>query len=335
MNPNQRDIGLDVIKGVAALLVCMLHFLHADFGTINENAVYVPNINKILYGLCACSVPLFFLVNGTLMLHRSLTAKKILLKIFNLLKIRFIWGILLGLVICELKNCTISLSNILSNSFYLWFFEALAVIYMFLLLWNSIKDYKWSVTIPIALLIFPFLFNLLGLGIAAFTGVSMGNLGHTGFYRLYGILYFIIPTYIDRVKIPQKVNIMMVLVGMGIIAFEVFVWSNIEGQIYEGMNACFPTIGALLITVGLYSALRQFKFRSRNLIVRYFAWTGCNSFGIYLFHMPIIVLLNVFIHTIVFNILLNIIICLLISALCVYLYRIMKSIALINWCFKI
>lgn len=335
MSMKDRNIGLDVIKGIAAILVCMLHFLHAEFGFVNGETIYIPNLTKIFYGFCACSVPLFFMVNGTLILHRNLRIKKICVKILNLLKIRFVWGLVLGLLICGLQYKTISLSNLLSASFYLWFFEALAVIYLFLILWNRINIYRWSIAIPIIIFIHPFLTNLVGLCIAAYTGNTYGNLGHSGFFRLYSLLYFLLPMYLDKIKLPHLINILMILSGLLIVAFEVFVWSNLEGIVYEGMNACFPTVGALLMTVGIYSSLRQLNFKSNNLTVRYLSWLGRNCLGIYLFHMPIIVCINRFMQPQSFNLLINIFSCLIISAICGYLYKILNRFSLISWCLKI
>lgn len=335
MKPKERNIGLDLMKCIAATLVCMLHFLHADFGEVFETEIYIPNITKVIYGICACSVPLFFMVNGTLLIHSELTVGRILGKILNLLKIRFVWGGILGFIICVLKSQAVLLDNLLQASFYLWFFEALAVIYLFLLLWNKIKTSKWSISILIFILIFPFLSNLFGLIYTAKTGNALGNLGHHGFYRLYGILYFLLPNYLDKIRIKQIVNVFMILMGLLLVAFEVFVWSNHSGEVYEGMNACFPTIGALLITVGMYSAVRRMHFDTGSLIVRYMSWVGRNCLGVYLFHMPIIVILNNILRTQNFNILVNLAICLAIVTISGWLYVLIKSFAPIRWCLKI
>ena len=85
----ERNIGLDIIKGFAALLVCMLHLLRVDFGEVVPGETYIPNMTKIFYGLCACSVPIFFFVNGYLVGCRKNDPKTILKKILNLLKLRF------------------------------------------------------------------------------------------------------------------------------------------------------------------------------------------------------------------------------------------------------
>lgn len=88
----KRNIGLDIIKGFAALLVCMLHLLRVDFGSVIPGEIYFPNLSKIIYGLCACSVPLFFFVNGYLVGFRQNKPGQIFRKIVNLFKLRIVWG---------------------------------------------------------------------------------------------------------------------------------------------------------------------------------------------------------------------------------------------------
>lgn len=320
----QRNIGLDVTKGVAALLVCMLHFLHVDFGVVNSNTLYIPNLTKIIYGICACSVPLFFMINGTLMLTRECSKQKLLNKIFNLIKIRFVWGGVIGLAILVIQHKHISFGNLWHASFYLWFFEALAVIYIFLFLWYNIKSSKWSILIPVLLFVFPFLTNFIGLCIVSFGGDAPGSLGHSGFFRLYGILYFLIPFYLQKIDLSKLMTAIIILSGLCLIAFEVFVWSNYQGYVYEGMNACFPTIGAMLITIGVYHTFTSINYNTDSGIVKYFSWCGRNCMGIYLFHMPIIVIANLYLPAQNFNLFLNITICLIITTMSAYIYEILK-----------
>ena len=77
----KRNLGLDIIKGFAALLVCVLHFIRVDFGEVVQGEMYIPNLTKMIYGVCACSVPIFFYVNGYLVGCRQNETKSVLMKI--------------------------------------------------------------------------------------------------------------------------------------------------------------------------------------------------------------------------------------------------------------
>lgn len=331
----KRNLGLDIIKGFAAMLVCMLHLLHVDFGEVVPGELYLPNITKLLYGVCACSVPIFFFVNGFLIGHRKNDPKSILIKIFNLVKLRIVWGVLLGALICLIADMPNTIYNYKELTFYLWFFEALIVIYAFVLIWDRLKDYKWSIVFPIFLFIIPFVSNFVGL-IASLLGYPLPDFfGHSGFFRLYGLLYFMLPFYMKGKTLSKKMAIFAVIVGVSEIALEVFVWSNACGKVYDGMNACFPTIGALLMTIGFFSLFTAVEYNENNKLVKYMSWLGRNCMGVYLFHMPFIYVFGRFIcHT---NIpaICAILVSVIIISLSAVVYTLLLKVKYVNYLLKI
>lgn len=331
----KRNIGLDIIKGFAALLVCMLHLLRVDFGEVVSGEAYIPNLTKIIYGVCACSVPIFFFVNGYLVGCRQNEPKSVFIKILNLLKLRIIVGGLIGCLICLILDQPHSITEYRSVTFYLWFFEALIIIYIWLLVWDRIKNYKWSVIFPIVLLIVPFLTNLLGLISALFGHVLPDFFGHSGLFRLYGLLYFMLPFYMDRRVLPRRWAIVAVFAGLAVVALEVFVWSNVSGSVYDGMNACFPTVGALLMTLGFFSLFTTLDYNEQNVLVRYFAWLGRNCMGIYLFHMPFVIMFTTFLCKSDVPAMFAIAVSLAIISICSLIYSWFMKIKYLNYLLKI
>ena len=297
MHMQKRNIGLDIIKGFAALLVCMLHLLRVDFGSVIPGEIYFPNLSKIIYGLCACSVPLFFFVNGYLVGFRQNKPGQIFRKIVNLFKLRIVWGGIIGAIMCIILKRTYTFSNFKELTFYLWFFEALIIVYVFLLVWDKIKYSKWSIAIPIVLFMVPFCSNFIGLVLTFLDHTLPDFWGHTGFFRLYGIFYFILPFYLKGRTLTVSWAIVSVIIGLDIIKLEVYVWSNIYGVVYDGMNACFPTIGALLMTLGFFSLFTAKMYNEQNKIVQYVAWLGRNCMGIYIFHIPFVAFFRTYIST--------------------------------------
>lgn len=333
--PKKRNIGLDIIKGFAALLVCMLHLIHVDFGTVVSGETYIPNLTKILYGVCACSVPIFLFVNGYLVGCRQNETKSILMKILNLLKLRVVVGGLIGFIVCIVLSEPHSIGNYRYLTTYLWFFEALIIIYVWTIFWDKIKAYKWSIIFPIFFFIVPFLTNFVGL-ISALFGHQLSDMfGHWGFFRLYGILYFILPFYMDRKVLPRLWAIVAVVAGLAEIALEVFVWSNISGSVYDGMNACFPTVGALLMTIGFFSLFTTAEYNEENIVVKYFAWLGRNCMGIYLFHMPVIYVINMYIGKTLIPVVAAIAICFAIISTCALIYSWLMKVKYLNYLLKI
>lgn len=330
----KRNIGIDMIKGFAALLVCMLHFLHVDFGEVVPGETYVPNLTKVLYGVCACSVPIFFYVNGYFVGYRQTPPKTILMKILNLLKLRIVVGALIGFLVCVIVGRSHSFENYMTITSCLWFFEALIVIYIWMLVWNKIKDYKWSIVFLIMFFVVPFLTNFVGL-IATLIGYSLPDFfGHNGLYRLYGLMYFMLPFYTDRKVLPRTWAIIAVVAGWALITLEVFVWSNATGIVYDGMNACFPTVGALLMTIGFFSLFTTVKFNENNLIVRYFAWLGCNCMGVYLFNIPFIMIFCKYVYESTLPTIGAIAVCFAIVTCCSAIYAGLLNIKYVNFLMK-
>ncbi len=65
-----RNYGIDIMKILSAFMVVFYHFGHRKYEFF-EACNYVPNINYILQTLVAFSIPLFFMVNGALLLNKT------------------------------------------------------------------------------------------------------------------------------------------------------------------------------------------------------------------------------------------------------------------------
>lgn len=88
----RRVLYLDWLKLIAAWLVVFYHlsFYRLDYGFVPGMA-YWPNLNRIAMCFAACSVPIFFLVNGALMFHRHRPWKEPVLKASKILVLILVW----------------------------------------------------------------------------------------------------------------------------------------------------------------------------------------------------------------------------------------------------
>ncbi|MDE7265771.1 MAG: polysaccharide biosynthesis C-terminal domain-containing protein, partial [Clostridia bacterium] len=88
-NVIKRDLGLDALKILACAGVVILHTLDRSSGTAAQ----------ILYYLGTVSIPLFFMVNGALLLNKDkITFKYCILKIVKIILITLFWSTLLFLI---------------------------------------------------------------------------------------------------------------------------------------------------------------------------------------------------------------------------------------------
>lgn len=79
----ERLIYLDCLKLFSAFMVVFYHFGHLYFGKSNFD-VFLPNFNYIIMTFSAASIPLFFMVNGALILNKRYSNFSILKKILKL-----------------------------------------------------------------------------------------------------------------------------------------------------------------------------------------------------------------------------------------------------------
>lgn len=122
----KRNVNLDLIKSIACICVVGLH-------TVSMN-------NYTLYYLCDCGVPLFFMVNGYLLLSREQADYRYVFhKIAHILKIVLCWNFLIAIPVLIFRQKMINPFRLAFNSllqkgylWHFWFFGSLIIIYLFL-----------------------------------------------------------------------------------------------------------------------------------------------------------------------------------------------------------
>ena len=138
INTDRRNLNIDIIKALAAFLVCFYHFKLLDLGIFTQGT-YIPNLNMIITSICSASVPLFFMLSGIFALRIDKGYKYYFIKSINSLKIYLIWGVLLGVIIESIHQREITFLNIISYIDFLWFLQTLAVLYVFSIIFHKIK----------------------------------------------------------------------------------------------------------------------------------------------------------------------------------------------------
>ncbi len=293
---------LDISKALAAFLVCLYHFVGAnhgggiDMGNF-ESGIYQPTLSKFLYGFCAVSVPLFFVVSGQSMLMKDRTPWQNLKAAVRLMLVYLFWGAVCSGVIMGIREMPVTWGTLWDAAGYLWYLETLAFLYLLNIAWQYCKTYRYARLIPFLFLVFPFCTNQL-FTVVQYTdpSVAIPAWGHTGVFRLYSIVYIFLPFAIREVK--GWISSLSVITGMCLVFFEVIAFSNATGTVYDGVNACFPTIGALLMVNGSYHLIKRYAGNLPTGIKNTLTLCGQYSLGIYLFHMPLIVLYKYALHVV-------------------------------------
>ena len=117
-----RNYGLDILKIIAICLVCSYHFsiLGATFLPIDNYTIgnIAYNLINMVNSMC---IPIFFMVNGALLLNKEVYIKKHIKKSIVLLFSFFVWRIITILIIAVHNNVDFSQMTIgtIVNSFFL------------------------------------------------------------------------------------------------------------------------------------------------------------------------------------------------------------------------
>jgi surface polysaccharide O-acyltransferase-like enzyme len=145
----ERNSGLDLLKIIACFAVVVLHVT----GMVPV-AASGYSIHNTLYYIAGLAVPVFFMVNGCLLLGKTeLTYRYVSKKIANILAIVLAWNVLIYLIRLILEHKATNpyyaaLANLVQGDYYwqFWFFGALIVIYLALpVIHRAFKNTKAAV----------------------------------------------------------------------------------------------------------------------------------------------------------------------------------------------
>lgn len=277
-----RNVSIDLIKIIACFLVVMLHTIYLE-----DNYFLI-----VLYNLGVVAIPLFFMVNGFLILKKeNITYMYCLKKIFKILKILFIWCSIYCILIILLKRDF----NVL-KTYYLWifqkgifanfwFFGSMIIIYLCLPLLKRIYNNNiLLITFLIILFIISFSFDLISIFNKEQNLVLIPQtfrLWMWIFYYMLGGFAFKYKSFIQK-NIKFSLNIFICILFMCLtialnIYFEV---SYFEDRRCEFYYMYLPTIVSVFSLFILFIRI--------DLNSKYIVNMACYTTGIYILHQIII-----------------------------------------------
>lgn len=298
MNKNQRIFYLDFIRVIAILLVIFIHVSAID--TMKNIGSYQWQITKILNYLAHISVPVFFMISGSLLLNSkkttslSYTWKQRIPRV----TIPFIMWSVISPIVVGIYAHSLSLHNVLSivktilhqpTSPTLWFMYPLIGIYI---LSPAIKTFVqnastemlvyvtgiWLVTCSLlpslAIMLPKDMQNILTLSpIANFFLVG----GFTG--------YFILGYLLTKVRIEQTNNIILIVIFLVFGLGGTFV-SQIFPNIFDPNNGYYVTsIFIPIMSVAAFILLQKWGSRIKSKsTIKVFEFLSPLVFGVYLVH---------------------------------------------------
>ena len=275
-------------------MIVFYHLGGIDYGAIEPGHFYLPNLNKFFSALCAAGVPLFFMVNGALVIPKNLHWKQLLFKVFHLLFLFVFWKFVLHYLI------SFKLLAIEDKMVHFWFLCTLSIVYLMSIVLQKSTFLRHAVLV--FLFLFPFCYNFLW-NVVLFFAPSFDacTVVHTGFFTLYGVLYYYLGGSLRTRQTSPFYAIGLIVLGLLLVNFEVVAMSNYYHAIYDGVNSSFPTVGALSLSSGIFFLVKDVGV-NEGILHQIVSFVGRNTMGIFIIHVLGIFLLRKYSPDTLFNI---------------------------------
>lgn len=274
-----RDNSVDVIKGIAILLVVLGHAI--QFGTVNfdNNIIY-----KIIYSF---HMPLFMFVSGYIASRTKIFNYKFVLRKFNTLVIPFIiWYLINYIVNSKYKELNIieyMVILIKAPDKGLWFLWILFLCFCILTIFYRIMkvNKKLIIILLIVLNILGLKFNFIGLNLVAwyFPFFYIGFLvaGKKAILLRYSKALLILSILIYFFTMPfwHRTSGPLFLSNVNILFFDITIFRVIITFVYKYITA-FSAIFILFYTVKSLGILKNSKL---------FQYLGKKTMDIYIIHL--------------------------------------------------
>lgn len=310
----ERKAYLDFIKIIAIYLVCLYHYnnLNMEFLVKSEFGTYR---NYFIKCIESSAVPLFFMVNGTLMLNsnKELDLKRHIKKIIRTAILTLLWGIILLLIIAFIRGKEYTFDSFIKSWWtwengainHLWFLQALVCIYILFPIIKNLYDredkkllsYFLGVTFILSFgnVFLNILYNIYefsqGQNIELYSNFNYFN--NFNIFRgihSYTIVYFIIggilSKYLEEKGKYLKLYKLIAIFFIGVFLLFLYgvMMSRSNGWIYDTVWDGYSTIMTMIIAISIFSI----AFKLEDILKKFYKILyiiGDNTFGIYLLHV--------------------------------------------------
>lgn len=288
-----RNISLDILKIVACFSVVTLHVVGNDINIINSSIYYIAG----------CGVPIFFMVNGNLLLNKKeIDYKYCLLKVRNIIFIVVGWNLIFSFIYIIAKGKVINpffeaIKNLNQQGYFyqFWFFGSLIIIYSILpILHNIFSKSKYTNLMIVVLVTICVLIDITSF-FRALNGKSIIQINFIQTYRVWTwFLYFLLGGLIGKLKnylidaINIKSNILILIVMTVIICIYQYSVANI---VYKMPYAEFfyDNLFTIIWILSIFLFIYRLDIIKEN---KYICMLRDNLIGIYIIHTTIIKIIS-------------------------------------------
>lgn len=296
-----RNAAMDIIRIVAAFTVLSVHFfLHNGFysQTVEGAPMYIMVLMRTLFSVC---VPLFMILTGYLMSHKTLS-RKYYSGISKTLII-FVLATLACMIFKTIHdNEPFTLKSFILGTLdftganYSWYIEMYIGLFLLIpflnLAYNKLKNKRQKQILVLTLVfltIIPTVFNIFNFDTPAWwsdpkTSDTFSKLIPSWWMGIYPITYYFTGCYIREYGIKLKTRSTLVLFLLAILIFGTFNYYRSYGTTFKsGTYVYWYGIEPFVLSVLLFVLLSRIKTENMNEKVKFVLWKVSDlALGIYL-----------------------------------------------------
>ena len=296
-----RNASMDIIRIVAAFTVLSVHFfLHNGFYSqiVEGVPMYIMVLTRTLFSVC---VPLFMILTGYLMSHKTLSRKY-----YSGISKTLIIFVLATLACMIFKtvhdNEPFSLKSFILGTLdftganYSWYIEMYIGLFLLVpflnLAYNKLKNKRQKQVLVLTLVfltIIPTLFNIFNFDNPAWwsdpkSSDTFAKLVPSWWMGFYPIAYYFTGCYIREYGIKLKTRSMLVLFLLAILIFGTFNFYRSYGTTFKsGIYVYWYGFEPYILSVLLFVLLSRIKTDNMNEKVKFVLWKVSDlALGIYL-----------------------------------------------------
>ena len=296
-----RNASMDIIRIVAAFTVLSVHFfLHNGFYSqiVEGVPMYIMVLMRTLFSVC---VPLFMILTGYLMSHKTLSRKY-----YSGISKTLIVFVLATLACMIFKavhdNEPLSLKSFILGTLdftganYSWYIEMYIGLFLLVpflnLAYNKLKNKRQKQVLVLTLVfltIIPTLFNIFNFDNPAWwsdpkSSDTFAKLVPSWWMGFYPIAYYFTGCYIREYGIKLKTRSMLVLFLLAILIFGTFNFYRSYGTTFKsGIYVYWYGFEPYILSVLLFVLLSRIKTENMNEKVKFVLWKVSDlALGIYL-----------------------------------------------------
>lgn len=296
-----RNASMDIIRIVAAFTVLSVHFfLHNGFYSqiVEGVPMYIMVLTRTLFSVC---VPLFMILTGYLMSHKTLSRKY-----YSGISKTLIVFVLATLACMIFKavhdNEPLSLKSFILGTLdftganYSWYIEMYIGLFLLVpflnLAYNKLKNKRQKQVLVLTLVfltIIPTLFNIFNFDNPAWwsdpkSSDTFAKLVPSWWMGFYPIAYYFTGCYIREYGIRLKTRSMLVLFLLAILIFGTFNFYRSYGTTFKsGIYVYWYGFEPYILSVLLFVLLSRIKTENMNEKVKFVLWKVSDlALGIYL-----------------------------------------------------